>query len=437
MDNNSNPPVEPIGSTPPAAPPPESTPTPPNISLPTPEPPQPIYPAKKSKKLLVILLSVILVVLLASGAAAYFLLANKSDPTPNPTPAPVESVKLKETAGITVTPTTLDEITADSVWCGTFQLVWNDMKNDIVGGDIVFDDGNPAAVDNLNKETFKSDMLSSDYYYKTYGLKTPELKSKIEQGIKDKFNETSDVLDNLDWSENGVNDPNNPDVKRYLFYAMLKRNFEYQYELNKLDNQKFGDQDDVAFFGTKGVKSEAYKQFEVLYYNSKDDFAIQINTKDREEVIFVSSPEGNTFNSIYEKMNAKKAAYKGSSRFQVSDDYIDDFKAPNLAMNEKKEYKELYDHKFPIINSPDGRDWEGEILAAIQTIQFKIDEKGGEIKSEAVIDMGMDATSVSEEPSAPEHRYFYLDDTFAMFLREKGKSQPYFAIRVDDITKYQ
>lgn len=36
-----------------------------------------------------------------------------------------------------------------------------------------------------------------------------------------------------------------------------------------------------------------------------------------------------------------------------------------------------------------------------------------------------------------EPRYFYVDDTFAIFLKEKGKSKPYFAGRVDDITKFQ
>ena len=36
-----------------------------------------------------------------------------------------------------------------------------------------------------------------------------------------------------------------------------------------------------------------------------------------------------------------------------------------------------------------------------------------------------------------EPRYFYVDDTFAIFLREKGKTKPYFAGRVDDINKFQ
>jgi hypothetical protein len=36
-----------------------------------------------------------------------------------------------------------------------------------------------------------------------------------------------------------------------------------------------------------------------------------------------------------------------------------------------------------------------------------------------------------------EKRYFLVDDTFVIFLKEKGKSTPYFALRVNDITKFQ
>ena len=65
-----------------------------------------------------------------------------------------------------------------------------------------------------------------------------------------------------------------------------------------------------------------------------------------------------------------------------------------------------------------------------------LDEKGGEIKSEAAIDM-IAGTSVGSKPKEDEPRYFYVDDTFAIFLREKGKTKPYFAGRIDDITKFQ
>ena len=36
-----------------------------------------------------------------------------------------KKIKLKKTSDITIVPTMSDTITTDSVWCGTFQLVWN------------------------------------------------------------------------------------------------------------------------------------------------------------------------------------------------------------------------------------------------------------------------------------------------------------------------
>ncbi len=72
----------------------------------------------------------------------------------------------------------------------------------------------------------------------------------------------------------------------------------------------------------------------------------------------------------------------------------------------------------------------------MQTVKFSLDEKGGEIKSEAGMDVKLDTAAVSF-PEKDTPRYFYVDDTFAIFLREKGKEKPYFAGRIEDITKFQ
>ena len=341
-----------------------------------------------------------------------------------------KSKKLQSVAEITVVPTMNDTITTDSSWCGTFQLVWNDMKNEVVKQDIIF---HPQLdmVKNLNKEDFDTTMLSEDYYYKIYGRKSLDLKEQIENGIKEKFNQSSDILDDFDWSESELDDPNNPDVIRYFFYTMLYRKFEFLQEFDKLDNGKFGKKyNDVQYFGIdENTKNSVGNQINVLYYNSKDDFAIIVNTKTDDEVIFCKSPTGSSFNEIYENMNNEANKYTGSKSFE----YIDEFKAPNLEFNEKREYTELADKTFktadPVYDT-------AEIKKAIQTIKFTLDEKGGEIKSEAAMDM-IKATSIEPELKGDEPRYFYVDDTFAIFLREKGKTKPYFAGRIDDITKFQ
>ncbi len=335
---------------------------------------------------------------------------------------------VKTTEGLTIVPTMSDEITGNSAWCCTFQLVWNDMKNDVVKKDVEFTPQEKMA-ENLNKEEFTEDMISDEYYYKKYGLKTLGLKEEIEKGIKDKFDQTSDILEDFDWSEDALEDPNNKDLRRYFFYTMLYREFEYPKEFDVLEKGKFGKSyDNVEYFGIKSNTDDSVdKQIEVLYYNSQDDFAVILETKSGDEVILCKNPEGKTFNEIYENMNKKAEAYKGSTSF----DEIDEFKAPKIKFREKREYKELQDKEFktadPIYDV-------AVISKAIQSIEFSIDEKGGKIKSEAAMDMTLGVTAISE-PKKP--RYFYLDDTFAMFLREEGKELPYFAARVEDITKFQ
>lgn len=370
----------------------------------------------KNKKIIIAMIIAVIVVLIG------LVIINKGKN---------KATNLEKTSGITVVPTMNDKITADSSWCGTFQLVWNDMKNEVVKKDIVF---NPQLdmVKNLNKEDFNETMLSEDYYYKIYGLKSLSLKEQIEKGIKEKFNQTSDILDDFDWSDSGVDDPNNPYSRRYFFYTMLYRKFEFLQEFDKLDNGKFGNKyDNIQYFGIdKNTKNSVGNQIKVLYYNSKDDFAVIVNTKTDDEVIFCKSPKGSNFNEIYENMNKEANKYTGSNSFKD----VDEFKAPNLEFNEKREYDELAGKQFktadPVYDT-------AEIQKAIQTIKFSLDEKGGEIKSEAAIDLKMDATSIGSKPKEDEPRYFYVDDTFAIFLREKGKERPYFAGRIEDITKFQ
>lgn len=364
---------------------------------------------KKIRKKRIIIISCICLIIL--GGIVYFMGNNK-----------VKDIPL--TKGITIVPTMDDKITTDSSWCATFQLVWNDMKNEIVKTDVVF---NPQLemVENLNKESFTEDMLSDEYYFKIYGFKNLELKEKIQKGIKEKFNQTSDILDDFDWNNDALDDPTSSDIRRYFFYTMLYREFEYKSKFSVLDNAKFGEYEDIKYFGVnKNSKEAVRKQIEVLFYNSENDFAVKIKTKDNDEVIFYKNPEGETFKEIYDSMMKKTNEYEESRDFSEKDFFM----APILSFNVKREYKELENKKF---NTADGN--IAMIEKAIQSIKFSLDETGGKVKSEAGID-SWKTTSMAEEEKT---RYFNVNDTFALFLKEETKDVPYLALRVDDITKYQ
>ena len=98
---------------------------------------------------------------------------------------------------------------------------------------------------------------------------------------------------------------------------------------------------------------------------------------------------------------------------------------PKIDFNVLREYTELQDKKIVTV------DGTYTIEKAIQSVMFSLDEKGGKVKSEA----GMD---VKYETAVPiKNRNFYVNDTFALFLKESNKDKPYFALRVDDISKFQ
>lgn len=187
---------------------------------------------------------------------------------------------LKGKASITPTTTTnLSEMDTNKVWCGTFNLVWNDFMNDVIGGKIEFEDGSSSLVDELNKQSFTEDQLNPNSYYKKQGLATTELKTEIEKGIKEKFNENSKILDKVEWD--------NP--YGYVLYCMLKKEFNYLEKFPTLDDATFKDsQEKVKYFGIEpDTEQSASKNVDILFYNSKTDFAIKLKTKEGKRSIYI------------------------------------------------------------------------------------------------------------------------------------------------------
>ena len=362
------------------------------------------------KKKVLIIIGVILLLILLIFGIWYAVDTNRTN---NNEPAnPIASTTLAEDTDVILS--LEDTITNNSVWCGTFNLIWNDLKNDLAKQDIVFTP-QLEVVENLNKGTFTTDDLSEESYYKKYGTPSIELKEEIENAIKEKFNETSDILDDFNW--------NNAGEKDYFLYVMLKKEFEFPKEFTELENGEFGNYSNVKYFGIDNTTSdEVRNQVEVLYYNSKDDFAIKLITKGNDEVIISRGNNENTFKEIYDGIEEKSESYEGNKEFAENDT----LKIPNITFDLKEEFKELEAQPFEFSNGD-----IYEIETALQTIKFKLDKKGGEIKSEAGM-MVRETAIATDEP-----REFLVDDTFTIFLKENSKELPYFAAKISDISSVQ
>lgn len=324
---------------------------------------------------------------------------------------------------IQVLPTMLDTIYNNSSWCGTFQLVWNDMLDELTSNGKVENTG-IEIVENLNNKSFVEEELSDEYYYKKYGLKTKKLKTEIENAIKKKFNEKSDILDMLDWSTENLNDAKDEQFSKYLFYVMLKRDFKFENEFTVLEDGKFGTVENVKYFGINSETLPSVRQqVEVLYYNSDNNYAVTLYSDDGDEIILARNSNGKTFDEIYQNINNEKEKYEGNISFGDEDT----LKVPNLDFNLLKEYKELKGLQFQT-----NKNATAIIEEAVQTIKFKLDNTGGSIKSEAAIGTKMMAIQPSEEI-----RNFNFDDEFTIFLKEAEKEKPYFAANISNITLFQ
>jgi len=315
-------------------------------------------------------------------------------------------------ANIDVLPTMQSKTNVqDRVWVGTFQIVWNDFMDKIAFNQIKFPSGTPVSVNELNKQAFTVDDLSEKCYYKYFGTVTKNTKKTITKAIKRKFNETSDILDQLDLT---------PAKDKFLVYAMLKKDFKFVAPFDKLGKSAFRDTQ-AEFFG---IQSNSPKELDdtvdVLFYNNPSDFAVKLDTDGNDEVYLYRTATTKPFNYIYADMLKKQNAYTGNKKF----DKVDLLKVPNLKFSEEKVFEEIGGHRVKGTNLV--------IDKAMESVKFEMDNTGVKLKSEAAMIAMMSALV-----QAPEPRYFYFNDTFVLFLKEKGKKNPYFALRVYDINNYQ
>ena len=316
-----------------------------------------------------------------------------------------QKVKIKK---VELTPTYTSEISTidkNKIWIGTFNLVWNDFMNDVIKGEIEFEDGSSELAEQLNKQTFTVDQLNTNSYFKIHGEENLMLKNKIEEGIKQKFNETSNIIDKCDWnSKNG-----------YILYAMLKKEFNYLEKFSTLDDNTFGDSEEkIKYFGLETDTSQnASINIEILFYNSDKDFAVKLKTKEGEEVYLYRTKEvDKSFEKSYQEMIEKQSKYTGDKKWQKNDI----IKIPFIKIKDEINYDELCGKYIK------GTNWY--IKQALQTVDFELNNYGGSIKSEALIEATKQAVSNIG-------REFVFNDKFLLYLKEYEK-QPYFALKIDN-----
>lgn len=321
----------------------------------------------------------------------------------------ISTAQAQEVNSIEVLPTMNTQSTAQNrIWVGTFQLVWNELTDKIVKAPVKFLDFDSQMANNLNQKQFKKSNLNEKSYYVKSGIVSPALKAEIEKNIKSKFHETSDILKMFDFTYN---------PEKIFVYAMLKKDFRFTNAFDKLATGNFGNsQEKVKYFGINDNSNQKlYKNVSVLFYNDDNDFAVKLYTKGKDEVLLYRTNDDKTFDKYYAELNDKTAKYSGDKNFVKNDTLT----IPDIKLYQETSFNELEGHQIVGTNM--------QIDKTIETVDFRMNNKGVKLKSEAAIML----RCMSLAPR--EGRDFTFNNNFVLFLIEKDQNTPYYAMKVSDV----
>ena len=321
----------------------------------------------------------------------------------------ISTAQAQEVNSIEVLPTMNTQSTAQNrIWVGTFQLVWNELTDKIVKAPVKFLDFDSQMANNLNQKQFKKSNLNEKSYYVKSGIVSPALKAEIEKNIKSKFHETSDILKMFDFTYN---------PEKIFVYAMLKKDFRFTNAFDKLATGNFGNsQEKVKYFGINDNSNQKlYKNVSVLFYNDDNDFAVKLYTKGKDEVLLYRTNDDKTFDKYYAELNDKTTKYNGDKNFVKNDTLT----IPDIKLYQETSFNELEGHQIVGTNM--------QIDKTIETVDFRMNNKGVKLKSEAAIML----RCMSLAPR--DGRDFTFNNNFVLFLIEKNQNTPYYAMKVSDV----
>ena len=301
-------------------------------------------------------------------------------------------------------------VDTNQIWVGTFQLAWNELAEQLTdNGKVEFVEGNTPLVEELNQKSFTKNDISPEDYYLTVEETRPELKEKIQKEVYEKFKiDNTQTLEKMNFNL----------TPSYTIYTMLVKNFHFVHPFEPLQSEAFKQSEQkVKYFGiSKNSDVEARESVEILFYHSKEEFAIQLNTVENEEIILYKTKEYKNLSEYKKELEEETKKYEGKRKMQKEEE----LKIPYMKVDTAVNYEELCGKQIK-------REKGGYIVTALQTIKFSLDETGGGVISEGVIQ----DVRESEDINKAEERQFDFNDNFILFLKEKDKQKPYLAFKVN------
>jgi hypothetical protein len=306
-----------------------------------------------------------------------------------------------------------------AIWCVSFQLAWNRLKDDVAKEPLRLTNAQPIA-DRLNQADHSEDDVGPDVVYAAAGLVKDSIVKRIRTQMASKFPNVP--RPELDVPPEGA-----------VAYAYLAASAKYDYPFFENDvpflfKDSVGKQTAVGSFGIRKKDDYAYhqlrQQVQVLYC-PRDSI---MSEKEIPEFILDPCKNSQPYQIVLARVDRKPtladtladieqriAAQPGPDRYLSELHPRDTLLVPNIAWKVSHRFKELEGKEKQFLN-PALRGLD----TALQAIQFRLDRSGAELASES---------KVFVKPLAS---FFDFNRPFLVSMKKRGCKRPFFVIWVDN-----
>jgi hypothetical protein len=272
----------------------------------------------------------------------------------------ISSIALQKTDFV---PSLDSEITPNRnlVYCATFQLVWNQLIDEIIRSPIELD-GSLQFVQSLNKRLFEKQDISPSCYMAMAGFEQDGIVEKIRNELREKFHR-----------EPGF-DIQLPMPDAIISYAYLEKSlcFETKFDVYA-EPLLFSDGINVQTFGVAKI-GMASSQLAVLDYRDSGDFILKFQklaNSDSDEIVLAKVAPKSTLLETVESVLLRTNEKSNVSTTNRSLDITEKVQIPKLGFDVLRQYHEFEGRN--ILN----QGFEGYFIAkALQAIKFQLDETG-------------------------------------------------------------
>lgn len=287
------------------------------------------------------------------------------------------------------------------IWCATFQMAWDRAAKDF-GKPIVLQPASKLA-DDLNLHPFDLAWVDDKAAFVTGGRAKVGVEQEIAAGLKRLGAGKSELMKDM--------------APRLMpgdlvFFAALKKDLAFPRPFGRLGNWKLAGTT-VPCFGFSPEHEGADKlreQVKVHHYAAESDFVIELLTNDpTEQLVLARLPEHPA------TLESAITVTRKHLRDDAPDARWDDLVViPNMRLAANCRFSEL-----------EGRRERGSgktLTQAMQLVDFRMDEQGVRLRSEAAVSFGCSAGPAHVEP-----RRIIVKPPFAIMMKRRAAPQPYFA----------